>query len=295
MAADRDRWIGAPFDQHGRRRASADFWERLLRAFERIRFHELTRITSVHIVIPRSLRLLTRTLQTFEPFGPALFELFNQGTDVACFEEDLGLPGAVVLDAERFTRLLEHELHAAGVAYSYSAGDIVDFSLKQASWTIVVCTGALEASIARSVANAIKRQHVVTVGPYLPERTECMLPLGRRSPIVPAPDAPIPRLLGCDPAAIAQAVKKTVRRLRLPQLKVEPSTVYATLHHDRRGEARALFVINPGESEVEARIVGTWGPAVDAIEGQAVRSGPEGLRLRLDSRSVRLLELQGQT
>jgi beta-galactosidase len=295
MAADRDRWIGAPFDARGRRRASANFWERLLSAFERLSFHELSRAASVHIVLPRSLRLLARTLETFEPFAPALDELFAASTEVGCSEEDLGFSEPLLLEAERFLHLFESELHTAGVAHAYGAADVLDFSLKHASWTIVVSTGALEPALVRNVVSAIKRRRVVTLGPHLPERNECMLPLGRPSPILAVQDAPSLSVVACDTAAIARLVKKNVRRLQLPQLKVEPRTLYATVHHDRRGRARALFVINPSNTEAEARIFGDWGRAVDAIDGQPVRSGPEGLRLRLDSRSVRMLELEEQT
>ena len=43
MAVERDRWIGAPVDTRGRLRPSAEFWQRLNAALEKVRFSELER------------------------------------------------------------------------------------------------------------------------------------------------------------------------------------------------------------------------------------------------------------
>jgi beta-galactosidase len=56
MAVERDRWVGAPIDAHGRERPFARRFEELHRALERTRFHTLRRRAPVRLVVPRSLR-----------------------------------------------------------------------------------------------------------------------------------------------------------------------------------------------------------------------------------------------
>ena len=60
MAVERDRWIGAPIDPHGRPRPMAEAYARLLAALDRTAFHTLRRRAPVRLVVPRALRRLAR-------------------------------------------------------------------------------------------------------------------------------------------------------------------------------------------------------------------------------------------
>jgi beta-galactosidase len=294
MAVERDRWIGAPFDRRGRRRAAAEFWHRLLDALERTQFYELKRVAQVKIVVPRSLRRLTRVLHGFGPASLALFELVHRGVESACFEEELGLPGPVAIECERFLQSLERELDARGVAYAYASGDLIQHCLDDAVWTIVACSGALESDIARAVSGALKKRRAVTLGPYFHERDDSMRPLERASPIPYLREAAIPSLLGANPPAIARTVEQAVRRLKPASVSVEPNGIHATMHEDAAGRARVLFVINPSDVDVDVRVAG-FGPAVDALDGQPIQAAAGSLELLVPHRSVRMLELELQT
>jgi beta-galactosidase len=67
MAVERDRWIGAPIDPHGRPRPLAAKYARLLAALDRTAFHTLRRRTPVRLVVPRALRRLARVTHAFGP------------------------------------------------------------------------------------------------------------------------------------------------------------------------------------------------------------------------------------
>src|SRR5262249_25697182 len=62
MAVERDRWIGAPIDPHGRPRPFAAFYRRLHAALERTSFFHLHRRAPVRILTPRSERRLARVM-----------------------------------------------------------------------------------------------------------------------------------------------------------------------------------------------------------------------------------------
>src|SRR5262249_262636 len=80
MAVERDRWVGAPIDRHGRPRSFATFWARLFRALEEVRFNELVRKTKVRIVNSTLKRRLNRALHAFSPATPALFAVLGSGS-----------------------------------------------------------------------------------------------------------------------------------------------------------------------------------------------------------------------
>ncbi|HWZ90223.1 MAG TPA: beta-galactosidase, partial [Polyangiaceae bacterium] len=99
MAVERDRWIGAPIDRHGRRRPFADFWESLVAALERLDFFALHVDSAVHVVVPRNVRRLARVLHAFGPVTLAAFHVSGGGAEQACFEDDFGFSSPFAIDA----------------------------------------------------------------------------------------------------------------------------------------------------------------------------------------------------
>ncbi len=291
MIVERDRWIGSPIDARGRRRPWADFWERLVSALERTRFAELTREAPVRIVVPRSYRRLARVCHAFGPLSAALFQVAGGGAREGCLEDDFGLGAPVVIEAEQFVRELEHALDRRRVPYAMAGGDVIDETASQASWTLVLCTGALEPAIVGSVRSALQREAAVTLGPRLPDRDENMQP---RSPVPGLPTGgAAPLLLGLDRAAIREAVDRAIVELGLPVLEAEPAEIHVTLHRDPDGAPQLLFVINPTERDLEARVTAAGAEvAVDALDGQRIRARSGLLSLRVRRRSVRMLELR---
>jgi beta-galactosidase len=293
MAVERDRWIGAPADTRGRLRASAEFWQRLSAALDKVGFSSLERRTAVHVVVPRSLRRLARVMHAFGPISAALFQVLGGGAQNACFEDDVGLGGPRVIEVDRFLSALEHALDAARIPYAFAGGDTLRHSLKRAAWTIVASSSALEPEFVERIARARERGRVVTVGPYAPERDASFRPLENPLVLPRGGQGSVPALLTFDANAIALAVESAGRDLELARLDCEPDGVRVTMHCDKRGTPRVLFAINATDDGIESR-VGAAGArrAVDLLDGASFRPRSGSLELALPPRSVRMLELE---
>jgi beta-galactosidase len=289
MAVERDRWIGAPFDAQGKRRASAEFWQRLSQALARTRFFELRRSAAVHLIVPRSFRRLARALHAFGPLSPALFHVLGGGVEQSCFEDDLGLGAPVLLETERFWFSLERELEHERVPLAVVAGDLTKAAVKRGRWTVVLCSGALEPEIARELGQAAKAGRAVSFGPYAPTRDSSFRP--RRGIDVQSSAATdMPLIIAADGAR--EAVSRAIRVLELPQIAAEPDGVFVTLHEDPRGHPAVLFVINPTEHDVEARVAALGATlASDALRDDSWRAEGDRFELWIPRRTVRMLEL----
>lgn len=293
MAVDRDRWVGAPIDRHGTERPAARFWQRLLSALERTRFHELTRVAPVQIVIPRCLRRLRRALHAFGPIGPMFFEVSGEDARAHAFEDDLGLPSSVLSDAEEFLRLVEDELERRKIAHGWVSGDLIKHTLRGARWTVVACPGALDDKLIDAVERAMKRHRAISLGPHYPERDASMRPL-RQPILLPSRSKhEVPTLIGLGKASIERAVERAQESLELWSYEVEPASVSITVHEDAVGLARVVFALNPTESAVEASIPAFGAAAVtDALDGERITARENCVELSIAGKSVRMLVLE---
>lgn len=295
MAVERDRWVGSPIDARGRRRPSAELWKQLLDALERTRFWELSRDVEVCIVVPRSLRRLARVCHAFGPLSAALFQVLGGGAQESCLEDDFGLGAPPAIDTERFVRRFEHALEQSRIPYAIVGGDLLDWALEHASWTIVACSGALEPKIIDAAARALAEGRPLTLGPQLPRRDHALIPLERVPELTSAPGAPVPALLGLDREAIDAAVAGARERLGLQSLAVEPEPVHATLHRASDGRPAVLFVLNPSEQDLDARVDAAGAvEAVNALDGERIRATSGRLSLRILRRTVVMLELRSK-
>ena len=293
MAVERDRWIGAPADTHGQLRPSAEFWQRLSAALEKVKFAELERRAAVHVVVPRSLRRLARVMHAFGPISAALFQVLGGGASNACFEDELGLGGPRVIEVDRFLAAVESALDAARIPYAFSGGDTLRHSLKRAAWTIVASSSALEPELVERLSRARERGRVVSVGPYAPDRDATFRPLAEPFVLPSAAREAVPALLPFDTEAIARAVAGAQRELELTSLACEPDDVRVTLHCDKRGTPRVLFAINATEDGIAARMDARGARrAVDLIDGSVFSPHSGALSVELAPRSVRMLELE---
>src|SRR6185369_10812910 len=107
MAVERDRWIGAPIDPHGRPRPFATFWKKLAAALDRVGFFQLVRRAPVRILTPRSERRLARVMHAFGPITGAFFSVAGKGAKESVSEEDLGLGYPIGIEADSFARAFE--------------------------------------------------------------------------------------------------------------------------------------------------------------------------------------------
>lgn len=295
MAVERDRWIGAPVDPHGRERPFALFWRKLVAALDEVGFPSLRRRVPVRIVIPRNERRLARVMHAFGPVSGAFFSVAGAGARESAFEDDLGLGYAPAVEADTFVRLLESTLESRGVPYGHVGGEDRDVSLEGASWIVCVSSGGLSPTLFGRLAEAAAAGAAVTIGPHAPE-----LGGARRPLLAPldlgalGPKKGVGVLCPADPATIDQIVAAAVSGLNLPTFGVDPDTVFATVHEDASGKARVLFLINPGAEEVDARIsIGsTTDVARDLLKDQrfAVKGGI--VEVRVKAKSVRMLALE---
>ena len=288
MAVDRDRWIGAPLDRRGARRDTAAFWESLLSALERARFHELERQLPVRIVVPRVLRRVERVLHAFGPISAAALALGGVGPEVGGFENDLGLEASPAPAAAALAGALEVELDARGVPYAFVGGDLLEAALREARWVIVLSGGALEPSLVKALAERSADSAACTLGPLEPAYLSGM-DLPAEVPVRGAPQ-PVPRVLTVD--SVSDAVELAIDALDLPTFRPSPSELRVTVHHDGQGRPAVMFVLNGTAEKVSGRVPTLGAVHVsDAFDGSALEVSDGQALVDVPPRSVRMLAL----
>jgi beta-galactosidase len=288
MAVARDRWVGGPIDAQGNRRPSALFYERLLAALERLQFASLRRATPVRLLIPRSLRRLTRAMHAFGPATGTFFSVFGAGARERCLEDALGLDGPVALEGEAFLHAFEESLEVRGVPFAFVGGEDADVALTGARWVIVACSGGLEPRLLTPLRRVIEAGGRVTLGPRRPVRDGSLrlLPAPLDLEAIQLLDAPLA------PSRVDALVARAIDDLQLPCFACDPDSLVACLHEDPQGLPRALFVLNPTSADVVGRVsVPGITRALDALDEQTFRADQGVLELRVPARSGRLLAL----
>jgi beta-galactosidase len=311
MAVERDRWIGAPIDPHGRPRPFAAFWRKLSAALERTDFYRLTRRAPVRLLTPRTERRLARVLHAFGPITGAFFSVAGKGARESVSEADLGLGYPLGIEADTFTRAFEQALEARGVPFAHVGGEDRDVSLEGARWIVCATSGGMNPELFRRLAQAAEGGAIVTVGPHAPAFDGAFRALAEpldlaalRAPshsgAVPVtmgnpegvPQTP-PVLVGDDPASADAAVAHAVEALALPTYACDPDGIFATAHEDASGRVRVLFVLNPGEHDVLARVhAGADATrAVDLLDDTTFDVSRGALEVRMTPHTVRMLAL----
>jgi beta-galactosidase len=282
MAVDRDRWIGAPIDEHGLPRKLADEYRALVAALDRVRFNTLRRRAPVRLVVPRATRRLSRATHAFGPVTPAFFNIAGAGPLESCLEDDLGLvadpPGtapAAPIAAESFVRVFERALLARGVPFAYAGGDALASSIEGASWVVCATVGGLKRDVLDVLRDARRAGMAVTIGPTVPRRDGSMRLLDRPHDITGLEVESLE-----DPARADALVARYVDELSLPTYPVDPSSVFVTLHEDDDGTPRVAFVMNP-ETETALATFGLGSNARALVD--LLPRGREPTRIDLQS------------
>ena len=288
MAVERDRWIGAPIDPHGRRRPFADTYEKLLAALDRTRFHTLTRRAPVRLVVPRSLRRLARATHAFGPATPALFNVIGAGFRESCLEEDFGTGDVPTIAAEAYLRAFERALTARGVPFGYAGGESAESVTRGAGWIIVALGLGAKPELLASLREAASGGTQVTVGPGIPERDGSM----RRLAAPPVTNGL--EVFPLDDVSRADAlVARRIEELALPVYPVDPQGCFACVHEDNRGAARVVFLMNPTKEPVTAKVAVAGARAlVDALRGGRIARAGGGFEVPLTARGVAMLEVE---
>jgi beta-galactosidase len=286
MAVERDRWIGAPLDPSGRSREAAGFWRKLTAAIRSTSFHELRRAVPVRLLIPRVERRLARVMHAFGPATGALFSVMGKGARESCLEVDLGLGYPLAIEANTFARSFEQALDARGVPFAWVGGEDRDRSLAGARWIICATSGGFSPQLAQRLVEASQAGAHVTIGPRRVRRDGAFRLLDE--PLLGHDE--VEQLDRSDPASADAAVSRAVETLGLPSYACDAAGVYATVHEDGGGVPRVVFVINPTDRDLVARVaLGQDGTFRDLIEGGGTRSEDGVLELRLRPKTVRML------
>jgi beta-galactosidase len=265
MAVERDRWVGAPIDRHGRPRALADRYRALVHALDRTRFHTLVRRTPVRLVTPRALRRLARATHAFGPVTPAVFNIIGAGFEQSCLEEELGLGEVATIAGESYLRAFERALAARGVPFAYAGGDSLDVSTRGARWIVCATAGGVKEDLFALLRAAAAREVRVTIGPHVPSRDGALRPLKHPPNVEGLELEPLE-----DVARADALVARRIEELALPTYPVSPADAFACVHEDDAGAPRVAFVLNPTPAKVVAK-VGLAGASLleDALRPEA--------------------------
>jgi beta-galactosidase len=293
MAVDRDRWIGAPVDRHGRPAPSASFWGKLCHALAELRFHELSRRPPVRIVNTALKRRLNRALHAFSPATPALFAVLGSGSHETCFEDDFGLGGRVASEVDAFIEGFERALAARGIPFAHADGETAVPSLAGARWIICPTAGGVDPGLWDELCRHRLAGARVTIGPRLPQRDGSLRPLDPpldASGFTLVPMAgPHPRI---DGAVVADEVETALRELQLPVWMVAPAALSLTVHEDADQRPRVLFVINPTAASEEATFTLHRRAVLTDLMADSRHECPaEGAKLFMPPGTVRMLRI----
>jgi beta-galactosidase len=293
MAVERDRWIGAPIDPHGRTRPFAAFYRKLTAALEKTSFFHLRRRAPVRILTPRSERRLARVMHAFGPISGAFFSIFGAGARESASEQDLGLGYPVGIEADSFARTFEFALEARGVPFAHVGGEDREVSLEGARWIICATSGGMNPELFRRLEQQAEAGALITLGPREPIFDGAFRPLA--APLDPAllrgQHHGVPLILTDAPAVADDVVARAIVELALPTFACDPDGIYATVHEDTTGRPRVLFLINPGERDVLAKVAigASAGVAVDVIDDSTFQARRGAFEIRMKPRTVRML------
>lgn len=290
MAVDRDRWLGAPIDPRGRPRPFAEFWRTLLEALDTSGFAKLRRRVPVRVVVPRIERRLARVAHAFGPASGPLLAVFGQGPRESCLEDRLDLGYPLAIEADTFVQSLEQALDARGVPFAVVGGEDRDIAFVGAQWVVCATSGGFADSLAEALGAALDRGARVTLGPHPRRFDGCMRPLTHD-----VLEGRINAVEATDPATADLLVARAMEELGLPSYASDPDPIQVTVHEDDAGEARVVFVINPSDDDLVARVTlgadASWRDPIDTLTTTSERGV---LEVRVRPKTVRMLLRAGQ-
>jgi beta-galactosidase len=285
MAVERDRWIGAPIDPHGRPRAMAAEYRRLLAAIERTKLHTLRRRAPVRLVVPRALRRLARATHAFGPLTPALFHVLGGGWRESVIERDFDRGAPPAMAAEAYLRAFERALDARGAPFAYAGGETLEHSMTGARWIVCASAGGLKPQFVESLHAARRSGITVTIGPSAPDLDGSMRPLEAPADVTGFEIEPLDDLARAD-----ALVARRIDELGLPTWPVDPPGAHVAVHEDENAVARVVFVMNPTPYDVVARVSLAGVEAlVDAMSGKRVARAGGAFDVPVPGRVARMM------
>jgi beta-galactosidase len=210
-------------------------------------------------------------------------------------EQDLGLGYPVGIEADTFARTFESALEARGVPFAHIGGEDREVSLEGARWIICATSGGMNPELFRRLEQQAEAGALVTLGPREPVFDGAFRPLGE--PLDPArlrgQHHGVPLILTDAPAVADEMVARAIVDLSLPTYACDPDGIFAAVHEDDAGRPRVLFLLNPGDSDVIAKVaIGvSEGTAVDLLEDATFEARRSAFEVRMKPRTVRMLAI----
>jgi beta-galactosidase len=286
MAVDRDRWFGAPLDRDGEPRPSAERWQRLIAALQRVEFHRLRRRVEVALSIPKEYASLSRATHALGGLSPNLLALAGLPASAACRFDRFGFEEPIQLAWEPWLARLDEALCAEQIPFVYVESD-ADLSAIEGLRALFAPSFELaEPTRWQGLRRFADAGGTVLFGPQLPHLD------ARVRPHTFAPPSTRPPLRVRDQAEAQQAVRALASELALQvRFRVSPHPVQATVHEDEYGP-RVLFLVHPGAADVHAELhLPAPMRVTDALSGERFE-GQSSLRVPLAACSCRMLVVE---
>ena len=221
----------------------------------------------MRILTPRSERRLSRVMHAFGPITGAFFAIVDKGAKESVSEHDLGLGYPLGIEADAFARTFELALEARGVPFARIGGEDRDVSLDGARWILCATSGGLNPELFRRLDEKAEEGVARHARPAR-ARLRRRLPRARRAARPRRLRAPRrrPSTARLSGATASPSSSRTTgppptppsparsRILGLPTWACDPDGIFATVHEDAAGRARVVFLVNPGEGDVVARV-----------------------------------------
>ncbi|HKP60138.1 MAG TPA: beta-galactosidase [Polyangiales bacterium] len=281
MAVDRDRWYGAPFDEHGRDRELAPSLRRMFAGLQRCEFHTLRRRVAIGIMIPKEYRDLARSMHTLGAFSPSLLSLAGSGATAACHQSPLGFAQPIQTEYSSFIARVAEALARAELPYVFVESDADEACLAELK---VLITPSYE------FAQRVRWQRLrafaanggqVIYGPRLPSLDERFNAFE-----FTAPDKA--RLCTGDAEGADALARDLIKLLEFEPRFSASQGVETTVHEDDSGP-RVMFAIQRAARFVQCEIQLPEPMAlVDAITDERFE-GQQSVRVPMSGNSCRML------
>ncbi|HKU44596.1 MAG TPA: beta-galactosidase, partial [Polyangiales bacterium] len=281
MAVDRDRWYGAPFDEHGRDRELAPALRRLFAALASCDFHLLRRRVAIGVVLPKEYRELARSMHTLGAISPSLLALAGSGATAACHQATLGFAQPIQLAHAEFIARVAEALARAELPYVFVESDADETCLAELK---VLITPSYEFAsrlrwqrLRAFAANGGK----VVYGPLLPGRDERFEP----HDFVEPEGA---RLCAGDAESCRQLARELIQQLEFEPRFSASQGIDTTCHEDDSGP-RVVFAIQRAAKFVQCEIQLPEPMALVDVISEERFEGQASVRVPMSGNSCRML------
>lgn len=281
MAVDRDRWYGAPFDEHGRERELAPSLRRFFAALVRFEFHLLKRRVPIGIMIPKEYRDLSRSLHTLGAFSPSLLSLAGSGPTAACHQTTLDYAHSVQIEYTQFIDNVAAALREAGLPYVFVESDADETKLSELQVLITPSYGFAQRVRWQRLRAFAANGGGVVYGPSLPADDERF-----NSHDFVEPEGAT--TCAGDPQACRELAERLVRTLGFERRFTASHGVETTVHEDDSG-IRVVFMIHAEPRFVQSELsLPEPMTLVDVLTDERF-DGRESVKIPMSGASCRML------